>query len=132
MSPIARYDTLVIGAGIGGIAAARRGRTADQLTAEDWLSSVTRVKLVHSMLRNMCASFFAANLDEIKADAFLGLLQDHAVVERSGFCPEGTIGVPRGRRAGLRVPRRRGLDAQCRPGAAHDGRRRRSDCSCSA
>jgi phytoene desaturase len=75
-------------------AEARAGKLPDgrQSTAE-WLSTYTKNATAHALFRNLCASIFACNADELPARAFLTYFTSKGAFKRFGFCPEGTIGA---------------------------------------
>lgn len=75
-------------------AEARSGQLPDgrQSTA-DWLASYTKNETVHALFRNLCASIFACNADELPARAFLTYFTSKGAFKRFGFCPQGTIGA---------------------------------------
>ncbi len=62
-------------------------------STQDWLASYTTNKTVHAIFRNLCASIFACNADELPARAFLTYFTAKGAFKRFGFCPEGTGAV---------------------------------------
>jgi len=79
---------------LGAFADAKAGTLPDgRLSTKDWLSGYTKNETVHAIFRNLCASIFACNADELPARAFLTYFTQKGAFKRFGFCPEGTIGV---------------------------------------
>lgn len=73
---------------------ARTGSLPDgRESTRDWLARYTSNETVHAIFRNLCASIFACNADELPARAFLTYFTRKGAFKRFGFCPEGTIGV---------------------------------------
>ncbi|SEQ59651.1 Phytoene dehydrogenase-related protein [Thalassovita taeanensis] len=62
-------------------------------STDDWLRSYTKNQTVHAIFRNLCASIFATNADEIPARAFLTYFTSKGAFKRFGFHPEGTMGA---------------------------------------
>ena len=60
-------------------------------STQDWLSGYTRNETVHAIFRNLCASIFAMNADEIPARAFLTYFTSKGAFKRFGFHPGGTM-----------------------------------------
>lgn len=76
------------------IADARSGSLPDgRLSTKDWLSGVTTNETVHAIFRNLCASIFACNADELPARAFLTYFTTKGAFKKFGFCPGGTIAL---------------------------------------
>lgn len=75
-------------------AEARAGSLPDgrQSTA-GWLSTYTNNTTVHALFRNLCASIFACNADELPARAFLTYFTSKGAFKKFGFSPTGTVGA---------------------------------------
>ncbi len=79
---------------LAAFADARTGSLPDgRESTRDWLARYTSNETVHAIFRNLCASIFACNADELPARAFLTYFTRKGAFKRFGFCPEGTIGV---------------------------------------
>jgi len=74
--------------------ARKLGVAEQQVTTQQWLNSLTRNRTAHAVLRNVAASMFAANSDEVPAKTFLGYFSGPAGLKSFGFAAGGTIGVP--------------------------------------
>jgi phytoene dehydrogenase-like protein len=73
---------------------ARAGNLPDgRQSTQEWLSTYTKNETVHALFRNLCASIFACNADELPARAFLTYFTSKGAFKRFGFCPDGTIGA---------------------------------------
>jgi len=73
-------------------AKAKSGSLPDgRQSTEDWLRGYTRNETVHAIFRNLCASIFAMNADEIPARAFLTYFTSKGAFKRFGFHPRGTM-----------------------------------------
>lgn len=80
---------------LGGLGAARddSGLPGDEISTADWVARYTGNESVHGIFRNMCASVFAVNSDELPARVFLTYFTRKSAFKKFGFCPEGTIGI---------------------------------------
>lgn len=75
-------------------AQAKQGSLPDgRQSTEEWLRTYTSNETVHAIFRNLCASIFAMNADEIPARAFLTYFTSKGAFKRFGFHPEGTEGA---------------------------------------
>src|ERR1700728_717871 len=73
---------------------ARAGDLPDaRISTKQWVAQYTANETVHAIFRNLCASIFAANSDELPARAFLTYFAIKGAFKRFGFCPRGTIGL---------------------------------------
>ena len=73
-------------------AKAKSGSLPDgRQSTEDWLAGYTGNATVHAIFRNLCASIFAMNADEIPARAFLTYFTSKGAFKRFGFHPGGTM-----------------------------------------
>jgi len=76
------------------LGAARKGELPEeQITLEAWISGATSNATIHRLFRNLAASIFAVNADEIPAKAFLTYFMQKGAFKHFGFHPDGTIGV---------------------------------------
>ena len=81
-----------------GIGAARNdsGLPEDEISTADWVSRYTKNEGVHGIFRNMCASIFAVDSEDLPARVFLTYFTRKSAFKQFGFHPEGTIGLWRG------------------------------------
>lgn len=65
----------------------------DRTSVAEWLSRYTRNETVHAIFRNLCASIFAVNSDELPARMFMTYFHGKGALRNFGFSPTGTLGL---------------------------------------
>jgi phytoene dehydrogenase-like protein len=65
----------------------------DRTSVAEWLSRYTRNETVHAIFRNLCASIFAVNSEELPARTFMTYFHEKGALRKFGFSPTGTLGL---------------------------------------
>ena len=117
---------------VKGIGAARNdsGLPEDEISTAEWVSRYTKNEGVHGIFRNMCASIFAVDSEDLPARVFLTYFTRKSAFKRFGFHPEGTIGLWQGLAKRHRVARGSGVAVHAGRQdlfRRHDGDRRAGD-----
>tara|TARA_B100002003_G_scaffold4857_3_gene4572 strand:+ start:79 stop:1383 length:1305 start_codon:yes stop_codon:yes gene_type:complete len=59
----------------------------------DWVSRLTKNKKIHQLIDNVSCAFFAATMNDIKADVFFHYISEGSSFKKIGFVPGGSIEI---------------------------------------